>query len=397
MVSPVRRILQALFVDAFRTYRDLFCYSVNSRKTTLSNGIARMLYLTLSAIAVVLFYLVKRARKPKRRKTGTEKLYTGLKADETNRGSREEDESDLTNFRIDVSPGRYDQPQSGNRKPGRWVAPGETVKVGKFEIKRGLFYIGGRLSSTDGFGTESSLLDPTLRINFSSPDYAGEQMDYWPSYDYISPKSRAAYVEWLAGDRSNPDTYIGYVFLYYYGIERRLLFDSDRGAVSQDERSTLIAELRRLKSIYGHNRSFSGYVTSFLSHLWVIHHRGDNEPPSMDLLVAKRNFTSVFKFLLAKSVQSGEHVTKELALAWVKSHPDFNLRTPARRCEHEFDALFKLRYNSRFGDGIIIKPNKTKLRLEYRAASYSLSGNHSIKLDLPDPSILITPFSPINS
>ena len=304
----------------------------------------------------------------------------------------ESDESDLASFRIDVTPARYDQPQSRNRKPGRWVAPGETVRVGKSEIRRGLFYLGGHLSGTDGFSTESSLVDPTLRINYSSPDYAGEQMDYWPSYDFISPECRAAYVEWLAGDRSNPDAYIGYVFLYYYGIERRLLFDNKQSAVSRDERSTLIAELRRLKSIYGHNRSFNGYVTSFLSHLWVIHHRDDNEPPSPDLLVAKRNFTSVFKFLLAKTVQNGEHVTKELALAWVKSHPDFSLRTPARRCEHEFDALFKLRYQSRFGDGIVIKPNKTKLRLEYRAASYSLSGNHPIKLDLPDPSILITPF-----
>ena len=357
------------------------------------NRMGRMSLIDWLAIVAFLYFLFKIRRKLKQRKTGTVKPYTRLKTAKNNKGRQEEDESDLATFRIGVPSGRFDQPESRNKEPGRWVVPGETVRIGRFVINRGFFYFGGHLKSTDGFGsTESSLVDPTLRINARSPDFAGEHMDYWPSYDFISPESRAAYVEWLAGDRSEPETYIGYVFLYFYGIERRLLFDDKNGSVSQEERRALVMELRRLKGIYGHNRSFNGYVTGFLSHLWVINHQNENEPPSLDLLVAKKNFTSVFKFLLARSVQNGEHVTEELALAWVKSHPDFSLRTPARRCEHEFDALFKLRYNSRFGDGIIIKPNKTKLHLEYRAASYSLSGNHQIKLDLPDPSILITPF-----
>ena len=399
-----------------------------------------MWFLTLSTIAVVLYYLFKKTGGPKQKKTGVEQLEKVLKADKTTahnkkgdeanlasfrvnvpkdsfeqpkskskqpdkrftpeswdrRGqtttrNKTDDEADLASFRIEVTAGRFDQPKSKNKEPSRWVTPGETVRIGKFEINRGFFYVGGRLNSTDGYRTESSLVDPTLKINANSPDYAGEHMDYWPSYDYINPESRAAYLEWLASDRSDPETYIGYVFLYFYGIERRLLVDNKNGAVSQDECKTLIMELRRLKSIYGHNRSFNGYVTGFLSHLWVINHQNDNEQPSPDLLVAKRNFTSVFKFLLANAVQNGEPVKEELALAWVKSHPDFSLRTPARRCENEFSTLFKLRYKSRFGDGLKIKPNKTRLRLDYHTASFSLRGDHQIKLDLPDASLLKAP------
>ena len=81
-----------------------------------------------------------------------------------------------------------------------------------------------------------------------------------------------------------------------------------------------------------------------------------------------------------------------MALAWVKSHPDYGLRTPARRCENEFNLLFKLRYKSRFGDGLKIKPNKTRLRLDYHTASASLRGDsQSVELDLPDVSLLKTP------
>ena len=349
-------------------------------------------FLTLLVIVVVLYYLFRKKKKPKQKKTKIEEMGKAFNPIGTTPHNGKDDESDLASFRIEITPERFDQPKTRNKQPGRWVSPGETVRIDKLEITRGFFYFGGRLNSLNGYGTESSLVDPTLKINANSPDYAGEQMDYWPSYEHISPGSRAAYVEWLASNRSDPETCIGYVFLYFYGIERRLLVDDKNGAIPPDERKALMLELGRLKSIYGHNRSFNGYVTGFLSHLWVVNHQNDKEQPSHDLLVAKRNFTSVFKFLLANAVQNGEPVNEELALAWVKSHPDYGLRTPARRCENEFNLLFKLRYKSRFGDGLKIKPNKTRLRLDYYTASASLRGdNQSVELDLPDVSLLKTP------
>ena len=349
-------------------------------------------FLTLLVIAVVLYYLFRKKRTPKQKKTKIEKRGKAFNPIETTAHNEKDDESDLASFRIEITPERFEQPKTRNKQPGRWVSPGETVRIDKFEITRGFFYFGGRLNSLNGYGTESSLVDPTLKINANSPDYAGEQMDYWPSYEHLSPGSRAAYVEWLASNRSDPETYIGYVFLYFYGIERRLLVDDKNGAIPPDERKALMLELEQLKSIYGHNRSFNGYVTGFLSHLWVVNHQNDKEQPGHDLLVAKRSFTSVFKFLLANAIQNGEHVNEELALAWVKSHPDYSLRTPARRCENEFNLLFKLRYKSRFNDGLKIKPNKTRLRLDYYTASASLRGdNQSVELDLPDVSLLKTP------
>ena len=349
-------------------------------------------FLTLLVIAVVLYYLFRKKKNPKQKKTKIEEMGKTFNPIGTTPHNEKDNESDLASFRIEITPERFDQPKTRNKQPGRWVSPGETVRIDKFEITRGFFYFGGRLNSLNGYGTESSLVDPTLKINANSPDYAGEQMDYWPSYEHLSPGSRAAYVEWLASNRSDPETYIGYVFLYFYGIERRLLVDDKNGAIPPDERKALMLELERLKSIYGHNRSFNGYVTGFLSHLWVVNHQNDKEQPSHDLLVAKRNFTSVFKFLLANAVQNGEPVNEELALAWVKSHPDYSLRTPTRRCENEFNLLFKLRYKSRFGDGLKIKPNKTRLRFDYHTASASLRGdNQSVELDLPDASLLKTP------
>ena len=300
----------------------------------------------------------------------------------------DESDANLADFRISVSStSAYSgKPESKNRKPGKWIQPGQTVKVANYEIQGGFFYSGGQLKGLDGY-TESSLIDPTLKINSKSPDYNGEHMGYWPSFGDINPQSRAAYIEWLASDRSDSDCYIGYVFLYFYGFERRLLVDGKD--LSASECSVLVAELQRLKRVYGVNRSFNGYVTNLLAHAWVLY-SADGQP-DISLLTAKRSFTSVFKYLLGQTVAGGKPVSGDLALAWVRSHPDFSLRTPARRCEHEFDQLFKLRYREKYSDGVMISPNKTQLLLEYHPASSSLRGYQSVKLKLPDPSRLKAP------
>ena len=309
---------------------------------------------------------------------------TADKSDHSN-----ESDPNLADFRITISTSSsYSrEPTSKNKEPGEWVQPGQTVKIGKYEVQGGNFYCGGRLTGLDGYTTESSLIDPTLKINSKSPDYSGENMGYWPRYSHISPRSRAAYIEWLASDRNDPDCYIGYVFLYFYGIERRLLVDGDD--IPTSERITLVDELHRLKGIYGTNRSFNGYVTNLLAHSWVLY--SSEEQPDISLLSANRDFTSVFKLLLGQAVAAGNPISSQLALAWVRSHPEFSLRTPARRCEREFDQLFKLRYQETFGDGLMIKSNKTKLQLEYHPASSSLYGYQSVKLDLPDASRLKVP------
>ena len=126
-----------------------------------------------------------------------------------------------------------------------------------------------------------------------------------------------------------------------------------------------------------------------MAHSWALY--SSEEQPDISLLTAKRDFTSVFKFLLGQAVAAGKTISSQLALAWVRSHPEFSLRTPARRCESEFDQLFKLRYQETFGDGLMIKPNKTKLQLEYHPASSSLRGYQSVKLELPDVSRLKAP------
>ena len=296
---------------------------------------------------------------------------------------------DLDAFRMPAP--EVEEVKTGNKERGRWVGADETVNVGGIEIKGGFFYVGGQLSGLGGHGTEPSLVDPTLGINRHSPDYLGRQVPYGCGYNDITPEGRAAYVEWLAGDRGDPEVHIGYVFLYFNGIERRLLVDDENGAIPGHERDALILELRRLKNLYGYDRYFNIYVTNLLSYVWVLNSQNDDGRPSADLLIAEKEFTSALQFLLARTVKKGAPVDSELALAWIKTHPDFSLRTPALRCGREFEALFRLRYRSEFGDGLEIETKATSLQLSYRPANSSLRGYRGTRLDLPDVSRLIRP------
>lgn len=264
------------------------------------------------------------------------------------------------------------------RKPPKWVFPKQTVKIADITIKGGFFYYGKSVDDS-----KASVIDTVLRVDGSSPDYKRRSNKRWSRYRDLSPRNRAAYLQWLASNRDEPDCYIGYVFLYFYGIEHRLLVDGKD--ISSIERDSLIDEIRRLKQIYGGKSSFDN-VTNFFDFLQTI-----ETQPDKSLLTGTREFTSAFKYLLGKAVDKGAPVSNELALAWVRSHPDYSLDTPAERCAREFDLLFKFRYQEKYGQGIVIKANKTKLRLAYHPASPTLSRYKDIKLDLPDPSRLKGP------
>jgi uncharacterized tellurite resistance protein B-like protein len=67
------------------------------------------------------------------------------------------------------------------------------------------------------------------------------------------------------------------------------------------------------------------------------------------------------------------------------------LRTPARRCNDKFAQLFKSKYVEKYVEGFVVKPNKTKLDIQYWPASNTISGITIDQKELPDPSMLKGP------
>ena len=288
---------------------------------------------------------------------------------------------------------------STNHTKGRWVTKYESITIHNRTIERGFFYFGGQLEALAGYGTEPSLIDerlsvsPPSAIRSTKAIYSDESLGYWPTYGQLSALCRGIYLDWLASDRTNLHMPIGYVFIYFNGLERRVIESISIDNVSDDEFIAIYNEAFRLHNIYGKQSSFHNYSVHFLEFMALVRsplfeerlqaHQVSPPPAS------SRNLT--FKMQLAKTVTLNLPIPATLAWEWLIFSNEYNFRTPARRCESEFKDLFDILYQEAYPNGFTVSPNKTKLTLNYNAASRSIGYVDLTLDDLQDPSILKAP------
>jgi uncharacterized tellurite resistance protein B-like protein len=259
------------------------------------------------------------------------------------------------------------------RKAARWYGPGELVDLGHGVRIPGMVYAGHKLTSPRG-GNEPSLIDPTLRVDTRNPDWSGQCLDYWPSYSQITAAGRAAYLSWLKQGRRLPDMPIGYVFLFMYGLERRVFVDIATQPELASELVQIRVEMTELLEVYGTSSgSFSSYASRFIDAIDFMQLQGTDDVPSPPPLTEKRwEVPLALRVQLGSFAADGKAIPADWGLAWAWFHPEVALRTPATRCTNEFTRLFRLRYEQRLGNGFTVRPGATKLQLNYTSASSQL-------------------------
>ncbi|HEY9642585.1 MAG TPA: TerB N-terminal domain-containing protein, partial [Coleofasciculaceae cyanobacterium] len=255
-----------------------------------------------------------------------------------------------------------------------WLPPGKTVNVAGYEIP-GMVYVGEGLSSINNArASETSLINPQLKVKRDRPDIEGQQMPYSTSYSQMPPACRAAYLDWLATGRCNPDIYIGYIWLFFYGLERRVFHDllNVNFQTQQSKRQELdqiVAEVERLNQVYGGQRLSGGIrykVETFLEICQIV--KSANLSESIDPLTAK---SLVLQVGLGQLVEQGRPIPADWALAWYSRLSSYALPIAASRCVEEFQALFRLRYTQQYGEGMKLKAGKSRLTTVYYPASQS--------------------------
>ena len=250
----------------------------------------------------------------------------------------------------------------------RWIKPGDSVGVAGREID-GMIYLGAEPRKSTWKPEGGTFIDPNLPVARVESDLSGESMPYWPSYGEIDPRARATYLDWLAGGRSDKRVGAGYIFLYFYGLERRFFVDSP----GEEEKLLLIAEVNRLFDIYADNRSVRKYLGAFLDVAQVVvEPTGDTEPrfekSGYELPLGVR-------VAIGRMAKEGQPLTGEWLLGWYIAHPDTGLRTPAVRAFPEFRAMFCLLFDKRYPDGLKLRTPKRLLRAQYVPASASFKAD----------------------
>lgn len=319
-----------------------------------------MVWLFIAVVVAIIFYLAnKKPAKPK---------YTP------------------NNFKLDpVSPS---SPRSvGNRTPARWVPAGEMVEVQGISFDAGMVYIGGKLPGQGRYDVVNCLIDPTLALNnaVKIPD-----MPYWPAYASITPAARRAYLKWLEGGRRDPEANIGYSFLFFYGLERRLFVDK-----ALTEADAIISEVKRLRTVYPNNNSFRNYTDTFLEAAHVFLGKDSTAPDLKSYNHLTNGLSFQFRSYLGKMLANNEPLAAQDALVWVMGTPDGYPRTPVTRCWDEFKQLWEKRFTEKYPKGMKVNAPKTKLEMQYTACS----GNFKVDLTpvqlTPDIAALTAPLKPL--
>lgn len=263
---------------------------------------------------------------------------------------------------------------ASTEQAAQWTAPDQSREVNGYNLARGFIYI-GTLNSTPGSIADPALVDPDLPINSQHPDLEGSCLAYWPSYAGITPEGRAAFMGWLAGDRRHPSTPIGYVFIYFYGLERRVLVDIQADPSLARELPAIRTEVTELLEAYGEqSESFHGYASGFVEVIDFLlarfHGTGPAKLPA--LTPDKWPVPFALRAGLGSFAASGTRLPADWALAWAWYHPDIYPRTPVTRCPEEFSELFTIRFSQAFPKGMLLRNGKARMKITYAAASSAI-------------------------
>lgn len=124
------------------------------------------------------------------------------------------------------------------------------------------FNFGGRhIHIGANYRQEPSAID--INLPLADTTDLPEQLGYYPSYERLTPQQRTIYLNWLSNITAPID--IGYVFVFYYGLERHMLFGNSEAAVST------ILTLRK----FHNNGSFLGYSGDALILYAILNNRYD--------------------------------------------------------------------------------------------------------------------------
>ena len=244
----------------------------------------------------------------------------------------------------------------------KFYGPGTTLKFDRGKVESPLVYLSSAIAPE---APDASLIEIGLPVAKSGT--SAEDLPYWPSYRASSPAQRSQYLNWLIEGRSAPDIPLGYVFIYFYGLERRVLVDrADHAAIA--------SEVLRLLPIYSHSRSFHNYASKLLwTTIWLGLQTG-----SFPRALIETSLDSVglnddtVGTCLACFAQAGECLPDSL----VYRLAEIDVRSPrsvvAQRHRELHCDLFLKRFRSTFPEGFRVRTGKRDRKLEYFPASATL-------------------------
>lgn len=252
----------------------------------------------------------------------------------------------------------------------QFYGPGTLVNLGYGSLADALVYAtGGRFDQL----RDPSLIELGLPVAKQSDHL--ERLGYWPSYHNCSPGQRATYLEWLYAGRSHHVAELGYVFIFFYGLERRIVVDGE-------DHECVARELIRLLPIFGQSNSFAGYATRLL---WLaIYLSVDCGGMPADVLIDAIRATNRWRdgsleLYLAYLSRTQGRLDGDACYAWAEQDQRAMRSIVCVRHTDKFRELFIRKVKDAFPEGVQFPPTTRNKAISYHPASSTLlSGPHQM-------------------
>lgn len=133
-----------------------------------------------------------------------------------------------------------------------WIADGENANYNYINEDENILDVGiVKIKIICGFtDDEPSLIFTTLPISIPIKNKLIDKIGYYPSYSKLSPEQRYLYLSWLKNPFEKTEIDIGYIFIFYYGLERYLYLKQSNIAFKY---------IFKLLTLYKDNYSFAHY------------------------------------------------------------------------------------------------------------------------------------------
>lgn len=274
--------------------------------------------------------------------------------------------------------------------PPTWFGPGTTLEVGGFKVADPCVYVSRQPPRYDGHASDPAEI--VLHAEVKRPRGELEDLGYWPWYARAAPEHRFRYLEWLASGKKALPSVEGYLFLYFYGLERRLLLD---GA----DRSLVLREVVRLRKLDEPRRgtkegnSFRNYSTGLLWFEVARAPQAFEEGAIRHVCSLTQRWTPESLVpALAWHAKASKPMGAELARHVASLNPRSQQSVVIRRVPEKFHELFAKRFNETHGTGLNLKVSKRPRKHTYRPAS---SGLVEVACTVADPTGIPSQFEPL--
>lgn len=273
----------------------------------------------------------------------------------------------------------------------RWVPWSQGRVIHGRSINNGFFYFLEDDTAMDNKENPAAVIQskPTTE-SFSTKNYADhfrdDSLGYWPSYSKLSVRCRGVYLDWLASTRSDPNTPLGYVFIYFSGLEYRIMIEGE--LVADGEFIDIYAEVVRLYNTYSSNYSFANFSARFACYLRALRpsitKKYDSEHTAQTADITSKNSSDI-DLQVARKIRDSEAIDARLALSWLNKSGVYNITTPYERLKDEFELLFIATYNAEHPNGIDLQNNGSSLNMVYEPSNFAIARTAFPFDRLPNP------------